>query len=47
MSRKIQEDDRRDECPLCGAELEQRYGRYGSFIGCTEYPDCNYTRDEW
>lgn len=41
------EDDTGDECPRCGAELEERHGRYGTFIGCAEYPDCRYTRDEW
>jgi hypothetical protein len=35
------------KCPYCGSKLEKRYGRYGSFIGCTDYPDCRYTRDEW
>lgn len=36
-----------DECPRCGGDLEERDGRYGTFIGCTEYPDCRYTRDDW
>ncbi len=36
-----------DECPRCGGDLEERDGRYGTFIGCTEYPDCKYTRDGW
>ena len=34
-------------CPECGMDLEERQGRYGSFIGCTEYPHCRYTRNEW
>jgi putative RecB family exonuclease len=34
-------------CPECGMDLEQRNGRYGSFIGCTEFPDCRYTRNDW
>lgn len=36
-----------DECPWCGSDLEERDGRYGTFIGCTEFPDCRYTRDDW
>jgi len=36
-----------DECPWCGSVLEKRSGRYGDFIGCTEFPDCRYTRDDW
>jgi RecB family exonuclease len=34
-------------CPECGMDLEQRNGRYGSFIGCTEFPHCRYTRNDW
>ncbi len=41
------EDDGGDICPECGAELEERQGRYGTFIGCTEFPDCRYTREDW
>ncbi len=32
-------------CPTCGGALSIRLGRNGRFIGCTNYPDCNYTRD--
>ena len=30
------------ECS-CGGRLVKRKGRYGSFVGCTNYPDCNVT----
>lgn len=30
-------------CPNCGAELVRRQGRYGSFIGCSRYPQCKFT----
>ncbi len=31
-------------CPECQqGELIIRYGRWGKFIGCNRYPDCNYT----
>ena len=30
------------ECS-CGGKLVKREGRYGSFVGCTNYPDCNVT----
>jgi len=36
-----------DICPRCGSDLEQRNGRFGTFIGCSNYPRCRYTRDEW
>ncbi len=32
-------------CPKCGGQLSKRLGRNGLFIGCTNYPDCDYTRD--
>lgn len=30
------------ECS-CGGKLVKRSGRYGKFVGCTNYPDCNVT----
>ena len=30
-------------CPNCGAELVRRNGRYGTFIGCSRYPQCKFT----
>ncbi len=34
-----------ESCPQCAAPLAIRLGRNGRFIGCTKYPDCDYTRD--
>ena len=32
-------------CPKCdGGRLSLKTGRYGAFVGCTEYPDCRFTR---
>ncbi len=32
-------------CPACGSgRLGLRLGRHGSFIGCSNYPECRYTR---
>jgi len=32
-------------CPSCeGGRLSLKVGRYGAFIGCSNYPDCNFTR---
>jgi DNA topoisomerase I len=28
------------KCPVCGSEMKIRHGRYGPFLGCTNYPDC-------
>lgn len=30
-------------CPKCGRDLIIRKGRNGSFIGCSGYPDCDFT----
>ncbi len=30
-------------CPKCAKPLSVRLGKRGSFIGCTAYPDCDYT----
>jgi DNA topoisomerase-1 len=34
-----------EECPKCRAPLSIRLGRHGRFVGCTNYPECDYTRD--
>ena len=32
-------------CPSCGAgRLSLKTGRYGAFIGCSNYPECRFTR---
>jgi DNA topoisomerase-1 len=33
-----------EKCPKCGKPLSKRLGKRGSFIGCTGYPECDYTR---
>ncbi len=34
-----------EACPQCGKPLSIRLGRHGRFVGCTNYPECDYTRD--
>lgn len=29
-------------CPRCGAPLVEREGKYGKFIGCSNYPKCTF-----
>lgn len=29
-------------CPKCGGQLVERNGKYGRFIGCSNYPRCKY-----
>lgn len=33
-----------EKCPQCGKPLSIRLGKRDCFIGCTGYPDCDYTR---
>lgn len=33
-------------CPYCGGKLVQRKGPYGNFLGCSNYPECKYTRNK-
>jgi DNA topoisomerase-1 len=30
-------------CPRCGNELVIRWGRFGKFISCSNFPECRYT----
>src|SRR5207244_7616162 len=33
------------KCPSCATgRLSLKRGKFGGFIGCTNYPDCRYTR---
>ncbi len=34
-----------EACPQCSKPLSVRLGRRGRFVGCTGYPECNYTRN--
>lgn len=38
--------DKKDisKCPKCGGTLVERESIYGKFIGCSNYPQCKYTR---
>ena len=34
-----------EACPKCEKPLMIRFGKRGRFIGCSGYPECDYTRD--
>ena len=34
-----------EACPKCGKPLQIKLGRRGRFVGCSGYPDCDYTRN--
>ena len=33
-----------EACPKCGKPLATRLGKRGNFVGCTAYPECDFTR---
>ncbi len=32
-------------CPKCGGELKKRSGKFGEFYGCSNFPNCRYTKN--
>ena len=34
-----------EACPACGGWLHDRKGRYGRFLGCSNWPACDVTRN--
>ena len=37
-------EETEETCPLCGAPLVVKWGRYGTFLACSRFPECRYTR---
>lgn len=40
---KKEEEKLDRKCPLCDGELVLKFGRFGKFIACGNYPTCKYT----
>lgn len=34
----------REPCPKCGSDIVIKHGKSGPFLGCTSYPECDFTR---
>jgi DNA topoisomerase-1 len=34
-----------EECEKCGSKMAKKFGRFGSFLACSNYPECKNTRD--
>lgn len=32
--------DWEQKCPICGNPMKVRHGKFGAFLGCTQYPSC-------
>lgn len=30
-------------CPICGAPMKFKSGKFGEFLGCSKYPNCKHT----
>jgi restriction system protein len=45
--RLAEKRDKKDSkvCPKCGVELVEKEGKYGKFLGCSNYPKCQYTEN--
>ncbi len=35
-----------EKCPECDHDLVERKGRYGTFVACSNYPDCKYIKKD-
>lgn len=42
---KIQKTHSVTVCPKCGGELLKRNGKFGCFMGCSNFPTCRYTEN--
>lgn len=40
--RRTQIELREGICPRCGGKLVERDGKYGKFLGCSNYPNCKF-----
>ncbi|HXG67744.1 MAG TPA: type I DNA topoisomerase [Blastocatellia bacterium] len=51
LAKKHMRDVKRQEilteevCENCGSKMAIKFGRYGQFLACTNYPECKTTRD--
>ena len=38
------DEEFKDRCPRCGGKLIKRNGKYGEFMGCSNYPKCRFVK---
>lgn len=38
------EEEVKENCPDCGKPLALKQGRFGTFLGCSDYPTCKFTK---
>lgn len=39
----VEEQKSEHKCPVCGKPMVFKSGRFGPFLGCSDYPDCKTT----
>ena len=42
--KQMQKNIRNNICPRCGGQLILRHGKSGDFYGCSNYPQCKFTK---
>ncbi len=42
--RKVEADEIQERCDACGSQMEVKFSRGRSFLGCTSYPKCKETK---
>jgi DNA polymerase III epsilon subunit family exonuclease len=42
---KLHHNEEAEICPQCGGVLKHRSGKFGEFYGCTNFPQCRFTRN--
>ncbi len=40
-ARKAMEEESDEKCDKCGSNMILKWGRYGRFLGCSNYPECS------
>ena len=49
INKRLEENNRNLNdmiCPKCGNKLIIKHGKYGEFIGCTNYPKCKFIKNK-
>ncbi len=45
LKKEFLEEEVGEKCPECGAKLVIKWGRFGKFISCSNFPECKYKRE--
>ncbi len=45
--RALEEKTKDERCPICGKPMKVTRGRFGFFLGCTDYPKCKGIMKIW